>query len=376
MKRAKIVSLLLIAALVLSCTACGSTPTGTENNVTSTPAPTEPAEPATPTPEPAAPTVAPTNTPIPSPTDNPSATDNPSSTDLTTEAPKEEEPVDPYAIVDKVPLSAFTPKYMHGSKIQEITYKTKAYYGDESELTKTAFVYLPANYDESKQYNVLYLMHGIGGNEREWGMVDITSKVKAMMDNLVEEGIIEPFIIVAPNGRSSADFANTNADFNAFYSFGKELRNDLIPYIDANFSTYAEYSEDGYDLTAARDHRAMAGLSMGGMQTTNIGMCECLDILSWFGAFSAAPTTYTASKIASILKDFEDYNINYYYAVCGTGDGIALASARSAVTGLTALTDKLTDGENFTWQTRSGGHDFDIWYLGFYNFAKIVFRTK
>lgn len=361
MKRTKMISLLLVAVLVLSCTACGSTPTGTET-------------PATPTNSPTADLV-PTNSPTPVPA-TPTPTNLPTATPTPTEAPKEEEPMDPYAIVDKVPSSAFTPKYTHGSKIQEITYSTKAYYGDGEELTKTAFVYLPANYDESKQYNVLYLMHGIGGNEREWGMVDITSKVKAMMDTLVEDGIIEPFIIVAPNGRSSADFANTNADYNAFYHFGKELRNDLIPYIDANFATYAEYSADGYDLTAAREHRAMAGLSMGGMQTTNIGMCECLDILSWFGAFSAAPTTNTASKIASCLQNFEDYNINYYYAVCGTGDGIALASARSAVTGLTALTDKLTDGENFAWQTLPGGHDFNIWYLGFYNFAKIVFRQK
>ena len=371
MKRAKMISLLLIAVLVLSCTACGSTPTGTESpatptnpSVTDLAAPTESANPSE--------TNLPTQVPA-TPTEVPTAT--PTSTPTPTEAPKEEEPVDPYAIVDKVPLSAFTAKYTHGSKIQEISYTTKAYYGDGEELTKKAFVYLPAGYDESKQYNVLYLMHGIGGNEREWGMVDITSKVKAMMDNLVEEGIIEPFIIVAPNGRSSADFANTNADYNAFYYFGQELRNDLIPYIDANFATYADY-EEGYDLTASRDHRAMAGLSMGGMQTTNIGMCECLDLISWFGAFSAAPTTYSASKIASCLQNFEDYNINYYYALCGTGDGIALSSARSAVTGLTALTDKLTDGENFTWQTRSGGHDFDIWYLGFYNFAKIAFRQK
>ena len=361
MKRTKMISLLLVAVLVLSCTACGSTPTETENNATPTTVPATDAptpEPATPTPT-VAPTAAPTSTPTP------------------TETPKEEEPVDPYALADRIPGAAITPQYMHKSQIVEISYTTKAYYGDESELTKTAFVYLPADYDESKQYNVLYLMHGIGGNEREWGMYDKTSKVKTIMDNLIIDGTIEPFIVVAPNGRSSADFANTNADYNAFYHFGKELRNDLIPYIDANFATYAEYSEDGYDLTAARDHRAMAGLSMGGMQTTNIGMCECLDIMSWFGAFSAAPTTYTASKIASILQqDFADYNINYYYALCGTGDGIALASARSAVTGLTALTDKLTDGENFAWQTRSGGHDFEIWYLGFYNFAKIAFRQK
>ena len=367
MKRTKIISLLLAAVLVLSCTACGNTPSDSENTATPTNTPTA--------------DLAPTNSPTPSPvpaTPTPAAT--PTAAIVSVLSPnkvikeEKEENMDPYAIVDKVPSSAFTPKYTHGSKIEEISYTTKAYYGDGEELTKTAFVYLPANYDESKQYNVLYLMHGIGGNEREWGMVDITSKVKAMMDNLILKGAIEPFIVVAANGRSGADFANKNADYDAFYVFGQELRNDLIPYIDANFATYAEYDENGYDLTAARDHRAMAGLSMGGMQTTNIGMCECLDIISWFGAFSAAPTTYTADKIAECVDSFEGYDINYYYAMCGTEDGIAFSSAKAAVTGLTEKTDKLVEGENFTWQTLPGGHDFNIWYLGYYNFARLVFK--
>ncbi|MBE5876942.1 MAG: hypothetical protein E7290_08675 [Lachnospiraceae bacterium] len=277
-------------------------------------------------------------------------------------------------IVEQVPVAYVLPTYVNCGRIEEISYTTKDYYGDGAELTKSAFVYLPNGYDETKQYNVLYLMHGIGGNEREWGMVDSNSKVKAMMDHLIENGEIEPFIIVTPNGRSGADFANTNADYNSFYKFGEELRNDLIPYIDANYATYAEYSEEGYDLTAARDHRAMAGLSMGGMQTTNIGMCECLDIISYFGAFSAAPTTYTADKIVECLKAFEEYDINYYYGVCGTGDSIALASSSAAVTGLTDKTDKLTDGKNFAWHTLPGGHDFQIWHLGFYNFARLVFQ--
>lgn len=277
-------------------------------------------------------------------------------------------------IVEQVPVAYVLPTYVNCGRIEEISYTTKDYYGDGAELTKSAFVYLPNGYDETKQYNVLYLMHGIGGNEREWGMVDSNSKVKAMMDHLIENGEIEPFIIVTPNGRSGADFANTNADYNSFYKFGEELRNDLIPYIDANYATYAEYSEEGYDLTAARDHRAMAGLSMGGMQTTNIGMCECLDIISYFGAFSAAPTTYTADKIVECLKAFEEYDINYYYGVCGTGDSIALASSSAAVNGLTDKTDKLTDGENFAWHTLPGGHDFQIWHLGFYNFARLVFQ--
>lgn len=290
--------------------------------------------------------------------------------EVVTEIPKLED----IEIVDMVPVSDTMILYKNCGKIQEISYPTKDYYGDEHEITKTAFVYLPYGYDESKQYNVLYLMHGIGGDIYEWGMYDSSSRVKAMMDHLITDGVIEPFIVVAANGRASADFANTNADYNSFYLFGKELRNDLIPYIDANFATYAEYSEDGYDLTAARDHRAMAGLSMGGMQTTNIGMCECLDIISYFGAFSAAPTTYDATKISECLKNFEDYDINYYYAVCGTDDGIAISSASAAVNGLTDKTDKLVEGENFAWQTLRGGHDFTIWYLGYYNFARLVFK--
>lgn len=94
----------------------------------------------------------------------------------------------------------------------------------------------------------------------------------------------------------------------------------------------------------------------------------------YFGAFSAAPTTYDSTKIADCLKNFEEYDIHYYYGVCGNNDGMALRSAMAAVNGLTEKTDKLIDGENFTWQLIPGGHDFNIWYLGYYNFAQLVFK--
>jgi len=280
-----------------------------------------------------------------------------------------------FTVVDSIPLQMFEKRTDRGGTIEKITYQTKDYFGDESEITKQAYVYLPYNYDETKQYNVLYLMHGIGGSESEWEMTGEDSLIKKMMDNLIYSGLIEPFIIVTPNGRSAADHSPTS-DFNSFYVFGKELRNDLIPYIDKHYATYADYDDNGYDLTKSRDHRAMAGLSMGGMQTINIGLCECLDIISYFGAFSAAPTTYTASVISDKLKDFPDYNINFFYNICGTEDQIAIASASAAVNSLTQLTDKLSEGKNFIWQKVSGGHTFDIWYLGFYNFANLVFNNS
>lgn len=294
--------------------------------------------------------------------------------DIENAATEEDKKID-FTASDVIPAEYLTKRSDSCGTIQPISYSTYDYFGDSTKaITKNAYVYLPYNYDENKQYNVLYLMHGIGGSEKEWGMFDDNSKVKIMMDNLIFQGIIEPFIIVTPNGRSSENFADSSSDHNSFYVFGQELRNDLIPYIESNYSTYADYDKNGYDLTTTRDHRAMAGLSMGGMQTINIGICESLDMISYFGAFSACPTTYEASKIANALKDYSNYDINYFYNICGTEDGIALPSATAAVANLTSLTDKLTDGENFIWQQVSGGHDFNVWFLGFYNYAQVVFQ--
>ena len=296
-----------------------------------------------------------------------------------TEAPKETAtptPTYPPAQIEDSMIPVNYTKYNKNNSglVKKISYPTYDYYGDGSPITKSAYIYLPKGYDETKQYNVLYLMHGIGGDETEWGMTGSLSKVKLMMDNLAECGDIEPFIVVAANGRSTADFANKNGDFNSFYVFGKELRNDLIPYIEENYATYADYAE-GYDMTANRDHRAMAGLSMGGMQTINIGLCECLDLFGWFGAFSAAPTSNSSSVIAEKLTAFpEEYKIHYFYNICGLSDGTALASARNAALGLTEKSECFTDA-NFMWHEVKGAHDFAVWYLGFYNFAQLVFDS-
>ena len=258
--------------------------------------------------------------------------------------------------------------------IERITYTTYDYAGDGSEYTKEANVYLPADYSEDKKYNVMILMHGIGGSEDEWGMNKSTSRVKAIMDNLGYYGDVEPFIVVTPNGRAGKKGGEKGSGYQSFYLFGQELRNDLIPYIDSHYSTYADY-EEGYDLSAARDHRAIAGLSMGGMQTINIGIGECLDMFSYFGAFSAAPTSNIASKTASIIEDSE-YPVNFFYNICGLQDRTAYSSASAAAKTLPAICDKFVDGENFMWQEIDGGHDFHIWYLGFYNFAQLAFQQN
>ncbi len=284
-----------------------------------------------------------------------------------------EERVPTAEISDSIPVKYTSLQLKEAGTIEKITYTSYDYFGDGAEVTKEANVYLPYGYDESKKYDVLYLMHGIGGDENEWGMTGINSRVKIIMDNLAYFGDIRPFIVVTPNGRSAANHAANGSDYHSFYCFGQELRNDLIPYIEAHYSIYGEKDSEDYELSGSRDHRAMAGLSMGGMQTINIGIGECVDLFSYFGAFSAAPTSNTAAKTAEILEGNE-LPIHYFYNICGTEDGIAYASASAAAKKLPEVCDQFAEGENFLWQELPGGHDFNIWYLGFYNFAQIAFR--
>lgn len=277
-------------------------------------------------------------------------------------------------IEDKIPGKYISLCAKGAGRIEHITYESRDYFGDsETVVEKEANVYLPAGYSDDTRYNVLYLMHGIGGDENEWGMTGSTSRVKLIMDNLAYYGDIEPFIVVTPNGRSAVNHAANGSDFNSFYCFGEELRNDLIPYIESHYSTYADYSEEGYDMSLTREHRAMAGLSMGGMQTINIGIGECLDLFGYFGAFSAAPTSNTAGKTAGLLEGNE-LPILYFYNICGTEDNVAYAAASAAAKNLPEVCPQFVDGENFMWQELPGVHDFNIWYLGFYNFAQLAFK--
>ena len=317
------------------------------------------------------------------------------------EASRDEKRVPTAKIDEKIPIKYTAIRKDESGTIEKISYQSKDYFGKGGVVTKQANVYLPYGYDASKKYNVLYLMHGIGGDENEWGMTCDTSRVKLIMDNLSYYGDIESFIVVTPNGRSAENHAANGSDYNSFYCFGQELRNDLIPYVESHYSTYASESlasagldainngtqdsvyesqkekADGNAVNKAlqdsRDHRAMAGLSMGGMQTINIGIGECIDLFSYYGAFSAAPTSNVADKTAELLKD-NTLPIHYFYNICGTEDNIAYGAAAAAAKNLPAACDQFVAGKNFTWQELPGIHDFNIWYLGFYNFAQIAFK--
>ena len=248
-----------------------------------------------------------------------------------------------------------------GGTVERIEYPSRDYAGDGAEVMKRAVVYLPAGYPERGKYDLLILCHGVGGTETEWGFLKAGSVGKNAVDRLIAGGETPPLIIVMPNGRSCANFTATGyGNMEPFYFFGRELREDLLPWIDARYATYGD-----------REHRWMAGLSMGGMQTVNIGLCECLDLFSAFGAFSAAPTTYPAPRIAEELRKFDNCPIRMFYSVCGAQDALAYDAASKAAKDLPAYTPLLTE-KNHLWQECPGTHNFTVWNLALFNFLRIM----
>jgi enterochelin esterase family protein len=161
------------------------------------------------------------------------------------------------------------------------------YYTKSSNAVLRCFVYTPPDYekDPAKRYPVLYLQHGGGEDETGWGS---QGHAGLIVDNLIAEGKATSFIIVmansyvpGANSRGTAPAGGTNGaargpggfNFN-FSAFEQVLMDDLIPWVDANFRTLAD-----------QPHRAMAGLSMGGMQTRTITLAH-LDTFSHIGIFS------------------------------------------------------------------------------------------
>ena len=154
----------------------------------------------------------------------------------------------------------------HG-KVQQILFPSKSTGTD-----RRAFVYTPPGYDmnQSERYPVLYLQHGWGEDETAWSN---QGHANLIMDNLIAEGKTKPFIIVMTYGMTNEVRIGGLRNFK-IEPFQTVLVDELIPYIDTKFRTLSD-----------RDHRAMAGLSMGGMETKSITLAN-LDKFASIGLFS------------------------------------------------------------------------------------------
>jgi enterochelin esterase-like enzyme len=221
---------------------------------------------------------------------------------------------------------------------------------------RKANVYLPPGYSVERKYPVLYLLHGIGGDQGEWLHFAAPNVV---LDNLIAAGKAAPMIIVLPNGRALADDRAEGNPFTpekvaGFAAFERDLLDCLIPAIQAKYSTYTD-----------REHRALAGLSMGGGQTLNFGLGH-LDTFAWLGAFSSAPNTKPPAVLVPDPAAVKA-QLKLLYLSCGNKDGLINFSQGVHV----YLKEH---GVAHVWNIDDHGHDGETWGSNLYHFAQRIFR--
>lgn len=220
---------------------------------------------------------------------------------------------------------------------------------------RKALVYTPPGFKKGNKYPVLYLLHGIGGDEKEWFKNGVPQNI---LDNLYAKGKLIPMIVVLPNGRAMKDDRATGNimaqdKVEAFATFEKDLLNDLIPFV-----------EKKYPVKKDRNNRAIAGLSMGGGQTLNFGLGN-INKFAWVGAFSAAPNTKEPQLLLPDTSRAKELKL--LWISCGDQDRLMPFSKRTS--------DYLTENKvSHIFYVEPGGHDFKVWKNDLYLFSQLLFK--
>jgi len=275
----------------------------------------------------------------------------------------------------------------------------KNYFAKSTNSWRHIFVYTPPGYDSNStaRYPVLYLQHGGGEDERVWIEMGRTNVI---LDNLLAAGKVKPMIVVmetsavgAPDGPGAGAGAGAGGGRGPAFgiggpgggAYGQFMVNDLIPWVDANFRTLAD-----------RDHRAMAGLSMGGMQTAAVTMAN-LDKFSYIGLFSGgtasgfgrggrgspvpagvmppAPPPFDIKTIYNgAMADPAEFNkkVKVFFFSTGTEpplenpEGLKKHQEQLIAAGITNSYLYISPGTSHEWQT---------WRRSLYTFAPLLFQA-
>ncbi len=243
------------------------------------------------------------------------------------------------------------------------------YFSKTSNSVRRVYIYTPPGYDNnSKKYPVLYLQHGMGENETGWGN---QGHANLIMDNLIAEGKATPFIIVMEN--SAVDLSGmprrprpgstpgqgapgpSMNSFNFAGQFERILIDDLIPYVESNFRVMPD-----------QKHRAMAGLSMGGMQTRSIVKTNP-DKFSYVGLFSSG--TFSPTEI----KDIEVFKKAGKLVFMSFG---SRESAGAAQIGAVAEEWNTIGIKGVAYVSPETAHEWHSWRRSLYEFAPLLFKDK
>jgi enterochelin esterase-like enzyme len=222
------------------------------------------------------------------------------------------------------------------------------------------YVYTPPGYDAktAKRYPVLYLLHGWSDKANGWTAV---GKANFIFDNLIAQGKVKPMVVVMPLGYGDMKFVlngHGGWDDNAVISrnvdlFSRALLTEVLPQV-----------ESGYRVSKGRDDRAIAGLSMGGLESLTVGLTHP-EMFGWVGGFSSALGHNDEKRFAGV--NGKSAKLRLLWIACGTDEQL-LAPNRKFVAWLKTKNFEVTAVET------QGMHTWMVWRDDLARFAPLIFQ--
>lgn len=249
----------------------------------------------------------------------------------------------PYVAVDPDGTAFWAMKDVPHGAVSQIYYKSKTF-----DRTKSMHIYTPPGYNQIDKLPVLYLIHGGGENDFVWSNV---GRANFIMDNLLAEKKCVPMIVVMPDGGVGMGVEK----------FTDEMMNDIIPYV-----------EDNYKVFKDNEHRAVAGLSMGGLETLDISLKNYKSFAYVFpmstGWFSDSPAY---AQWEPYLKEHAQ-EMNKYFKVykffMGGEEDIAYKNGKKTL----ETFDKC--GVKYEYSEMHGGHSWYVWRDNLHDLAQLLFK--
>ena len=285
---------------------------------------------------------------------------------------------------DDVPDEYLKPSSNSG-RVEKVRYTTS----DENSDTKSAMVYLPAGYDESDRlYNVMYILHASSGTPKNYLNPEKATNFQCLLDHMIANGELEPLIVVAATYYPSEGFTQflpLTMQVQVTASFPRELVEDVLPAVESKYRTYAASGREE-DLIASRDHRAIAGFSLGGVTTWYVFLQQ-MRMFKWFLPISEASWDdgeggtsgiFDSSMSAQVLYDAvkeQGFGKNDFrlYVATGTGDE-AFDVSTSQMVSLLEYPGMFKPGENTSCSMMIGGtHTLQALYTYLYHILPALF---
>ena len=222
----------------------------------------------------------------------------------------------------------YTEPVKHEGTLDYVSYTTPEYDDTSKIIEKYAIVYTPYGYDQSLEYDFMYLMHGATLEADAWlGTPEDPSAAKRCLDHLIDEGAVRPMVVVCPSYYDTEDHIDDEAwDAELTKGYASELKNDLMPVVESAYSSFARGTSEA-DFVASRDHRIIGGFSMGAV-TTWYRMADSMSYFHYYFPVSGSLHWGVAEDqaygdwIGAYLADAvtaQGYGMNDFFVYMATG---------------------------------------------------------